>query len=156
MKISKWLCKQPRRGAAVVEVAVILPILIILTFGAIKYGWLFYRLQQITNITRQAARYAILPSISGIDTNGDTVADGIPAVEGLISSLMDDAGLAGKYDTPEISLASAAGDLVTVTINVPVENVDLIQFKGPLLFIPTPEDLRASVTMSKEGPVAVP
>ncbi|OQY05716.1 MAG: hypothetical protein B6I25_05260, partial [Planctomycetales bacterium 4572_13] len=46
------------RGTAIVETALVLPLLLLLTFGGIKYGWLFIKWQQITNVTRHVARYA--------------------------------------------------------------------------------------------------
>lgn len=39
-----------RRGTMVVETAIILPLLLLLTFGGLKYGWLFIKWQQINNI----------------------------------------------------------------------------------------------------------
>ncbi len=38
--------KHLRRGTTIVETAIILPLLVVLTFGAIKYSWLFFKAQQ--------------------------------------------------------------------------------------------------------------
>lgn len=141
MKLTKLFGKEKRRGAAIAETAIVLPILIVLCFGAIKYGWLFYRLQQVTNVTRQAARYAIRPGVTSA-----------AQVETRIETLMTEAGLAGKYDPPVVTLTSVSGDPVTVEISVPTVNVDLLNFDGPIIIIPAPQNLSASVTMSKEGP----
>ncbi|MCE5185275.1 MAG: pilus assembly protein [Planctomycetaceae bacterium] len=144
MKISKLYRKQ--RGAAVVEVAVIMPILLMLTFGAIKYGWLFYRLQQITNITRHATRLAILPLK---DSDGAGAGD-YTAVMGTISSRMSEIGLNGLYTAEVENIAIAEGGAVTVSINLPTSSskVDILQF----FLLPSPKNLYASLTMSKEGP----
>lgn len=136
MKIPR-LFKGKRRGAAAVEVAVILPILVILSFGAIKYGWLFYRLQQITNVTRQAARLAIRPS-----SNNAIVTAEIDRLMGLVD-------LAGKYTVTELNSGAATQSQVTVAIEVDTDDVDIVKMKT---FLPTPEKLSAKVTMSKEGP----
>jgi Flp pilus assembly protein TadG len=140
MKTSKTFPRHRSRGAAIAEVAIVLPVLIILTFGAIKYGWLFYRLQQVTNVTRQAARYAIRPSVN----------DGM--VTAKIQDLMRDAGLEGKYVVTELNSGAAVGNPVTVSINVPADKVDILKLNGSLIGIPAPKNLSASVTMSKEGP----
>ena len=41
-------------------------VVLLFTFGAIKYGWLFLKAQQITNAARQGARMATLPDINVI------------------------------------------------------------------------------------------
>ena len=43
-----------RRGAAMVEMALVLPILIGLTFGAIEYGWMFFRASISAAIARMS------------------------------------------------------------------------------------------------------
>ena len=53
----KW---KGQRGAAAVEFAIILPILILLIFGAIEFGLLLYNQQVITNASREGARYGIV------------------------------------------------------------------------------------------------
>ena len=50
-----------RDGLAVVEMAIVLPLLILLTFGMIEYGWLFLRSQEISNAARQGARIGVWP-----------------------------------------------------------------------------------------------
>lgn len=53
-----------RRGSAAVEFALILPILLVLLFGIIEFGFLLYNEQVITNASREGARYGIV-STSG-------------------------------------------------------------------------------------------
>lgn len=129
-----------RQGAALVEAAVVMPILILVTFGAIKYGWLIYRLQQVTNVTRQAARLAIRPSA----TDAEVVA--------AVDAWMGRAGLTKDLYTTEIqNLGASPGSAITVSITVPTDStkIDLVQTRG---LLPKPKDLSVSVTMSKEGP----
>lgn len=47
------------KGQAVVELAVTLPLLLLILCGIIDFGWLFYNKLAIGNYTREAARYAI-------------------------------------------------------------------------------------------------
>ncbi|MDL2122416.1 MAG: pilus assembly protein [Deltaproteobacteria bacterium] len=47
------------RGVAAVELAFCLPILIVLVFGSIEFGLLFYNQQVITNASREGARAGI-------------------------------------------------------------------------------------------------
>jgi Flp pilus assembly protein TadG len=129
-----------RRGLATVEMAIVLLLLVMVTMGAIQYGMLFLRTQQITNAARQGARIAILPT--------STVTD----VENAIESLMAAAGMprATSGYVPVITpgdLGGEPGDAITVRITVPAANVALMN--TPLL--PVPANLGAEVTMAKEG-----
>jgi len=48
-----------QKGGAAVEFAIVLPFLVLLVFGAIEFGVLFYNKQVITNASREGARAAI-------------------------------------------------------------------------------------------------
>jgi len=142
-----------RRGAAAVEAALVLPVLLLVTFGAIRYGWFFLKLQQITNAARYGARVAIradattqnvMDAISALlDPNGaDIIAYGeTPPVTFKVNG----------DTTEDIADANDVGDSITVTITVDANDVDILPF-GPLKRIePDPFELSASVTMAKEG-----
>src|SRR5205085_10889952 len=45
-----------RRGALLVEAAIVFPLLLLLTFGLLEYGWPFMKIGQLENAARQAAR----------------------------------------------------------------------------------------------------
>ncbi|WP_373484178.1 TadE/TadG family type IV pilus assembly protein [Acetobacterium sp.] len=51
-------------GQAVVELALTLPILIMILCGIIDFGWLFTNQNSIDNCAREGARYAIVNSTS--------------------------------------------------------------------------------------------
>jgi len=127
------------KGTILVEAAIVFPLLLLLTLGAIEYGWIFLKSQQITNAARQAARVAIRP-----DATTQDVLD-------TIDRLMTAADMAGKYDPPEITPGVSVGPCISITvkITVPCANIALINAPD---FLPIPEKLRAAVTMSKEGP----
>ena len=60
-------------GAAVVEFALILPILILLLFGVIEFGTLMYNQQVLTNASREGARAGIVAGIPRLPYyGGDT------------------------------------------------------------------------------------
>jgi Flp pilus assembly protein TadG len=130
------------RGAAAVEAALVLPILLLVTFGAIKYGWLFLRAQQITNAARYGARVAIRADASSTD------------VTTAIANLMTAAGMGSSGYSVTITLAGGIpwedlemGNAITVEVSVPGANVDIMNV--PLF--PDVGDIGASVTMAKEG-----
>ena len=121
-----------------VEAALVFPLLLLLTMGAIEYGWLFLKAQHTTNAARQGARLAIRPDV----TTGEVLA--------LVDRLMAEGGLAdsGYIVTPVDFAAVPAGDPLKVEIKVPSAGIVIIGAS----FLPVPEWLRASVTMTKEGP----
>ncbi len=125
-----------REGLAVVETAIVLPLLLLLVFAMIEYGWLFTKIQQTTNVARQAARVAM--------RRGSTDAEVVTA----ITTLMDNADLAGSgyaYEMPANIAGMARGETFRIEITVPYENIMLTG-----LPLPVPETIRASVTMAKE------
>lgn len=59
-----------RRGTAIVEFAVVLPLLLLLLFGIIEFGWLFMVRQTLVNAAREGCRVAVLKT----STNADVAA----------------------------------------------------------------------------------
>ena len=61
--------KKPReRGAAAVEFALILPVLVLILFGIIEFGLLLYDKQVITNASREGARAGIVQAATRPDS----------------------------------------------------------------------------------------
>ena len=52
-----------QKGVAMVEFAIVLPILIVLLFGIIEFGFYIYNQQMLTNAAREGARVGIVASI---------------------------------------------------------------------------------------------
>ena len=130
-----------RRGAVAVEAAIIFPILLLLTLGAIHFGWLFLKAQQLTNAARTGARIAILP---GVTVDGDVR----PAINSLMTSAgMGDSEYAVTVTPGDLSTA-ATGDVITVRITVLAANVNMVPLPG----FSDDWNLQGSVTMAKEGP----
>ena len=128
-----------RRGTALVEAAILLPILLLMLFGMVEYGGLFWRASQLEATARTAVRAGAL---SGGSTS---------AVNTTISSMMSAAGLASSgYSVtlnPGDPSSLVVGSQFTVTISVPYPNISLTMC--PL--VPTPATLTRSCTMAKEG-----
>lgn len=134
-----------RRGTATVEAALVLPLLLILTFGGIKYGWLFIKWQQATNAARHSVRYAIRPTIDSTKTID--LIDKLMTKAGMDKSKVNYTSLV-TYGDDDYPTGSIVGDPVTVQIVVPVADVDILK----IALLPTPNTLTATMTMSKEGP----
>ena len=48
------------KGQAMVEFALVLPLLLILLCGIIDFGWLYYNQITLNNAAREGARYAVI------------------------------------------------------------------------------------------------
>jgi len=127
-------------GVVTVELALTVPILLLLTFGLIEYGWMFLKSQELGNAVRRGARVAIRADA----TTSDVVA--------TIDEMMNVADLGGSgYQvtiTPSDVSSAASGEVIRVQVSLPYENVTLTN--TPI--IPTPSTLQASTSMAKEGP----
>lgn len=55
--------RNAQKGAATVELALVLPLLLMLVFGIIEFGLLLFNQQVITNASREGARFGIVQAI---------------------------------------------------------------------------------------------
>ena len=125
-----------RRGIVTVEAALVFPVLLVLLFGLLEYGWMFLRSQQITNAARHGARLAILPDADNA------------AIETTVDAMLASFGITSASVT-FTSSGPDAGDEVQVTVSAAYKNSD-IDLGMPL--VPVPSNLFASVSMAREGP----
>ncbi|MGB2937212.1 MAG: TadE/TadG family type IV pilus assembly protein [Phycisphaerae bacterium] len=133
---------KPRRrpGAAILEFALIAPLLLLLTFALIEYGWLFLKAEETNSAARHGARLAILPDA----TNAHVLA----SIAGIMDTAgMGDSGYSVTFSPGDVSTVPP-GETVTVEVSVLYGNVAIMG----LAMVPVPGTLRASVSMAKEGP----
>jgi Flp pilus assembly protein TadG len=133
-------CARRCRGTTLVEAAIVLPLLLLVIFGLMEYGSMFLRLQQIENVSRQAARMAATPDATQTQ------------VEALATQMMADVGLGSSgyitTITPTDPATAARGDHISVNIQVTYANIAITN--APL--IPVPTTLSRTVVMAKESP----
>lgn len=102
-----------RRGAAVVEFAVVAPVFFLFVFGMIEFGRMVMVQQILTNAAREGARVAILP--------GATTAQ----VDAKVNTYLTAGAINGASTTvnPDPPSGAAYGSAVTVTVSVPFKSV---------------------------------
>jgi Tfp pilus assembly protein PilV len=126
------------RGLALVETAIVIILLLMLTVGMIGFGIFFVRTQQITSAARQGARLAC---VNGADIAG---------VAASIDSYLDSRNISHEFTVigPDPDVSNSIKATVKGT------NLDILQLGSiPLFGInPFPDTFTASVTMAKEGP----
>lgn len=102
-------CRRYRRGAAVVEFALISPVFFLLIFGMVEYGRMVMVQQILTNAAREGARMGVL--------DGATTAE----VQNSVNTYLTGASISGATTTvsPNPPSSAAYGAPVTVTITIP-------------------------------------
>ena len=124
-----------RRGAAVVEMAVVTPLLLTLLFGVIEFGWVFMVKETLTNATREACRIGVL--------QGSTDDD----IRDRFTEAVSPTGITVTEDILTIEQATHENPIVVVRVSVPYSQVSLV---GSFLGI-DPGTIGASCSMRKEG-----
>jgi len=106
-----------RSGQAIVEFALVLPVLVLMLFGAIEFGRAYYDLHLLANAARAGARVGALPEKVEAD------------VTAVVDDFLNAVGLSGGWTTTVVAydpddvertggLAEALeGDRVHVTVN---------------------------------------
>ena len=126
--------RQRSRAAAVVEFAVVLPLLLTILFGIIEYGWIFMVRQTLQTAAREGCRVAVLQSSTAP----------YAAATDRVSQVMSPTGLA--Y-TLTMTHAGAGNPVETVKVAVPFADVSLMgNFFGP-----REGNLAGTCSMRKEG-----
>jgi Flp pilus assembly pilin Flp len=106
------MAQRDEEGAAAVEFAFLLPLLVLLLFGFIQFGIALNTRIQATNAAREAARAAVV----GIDDWGDV--DGLEFWE----STRQRAGV-GEISNCTLTTADVIGGTLTVTFDYPLDLV---------------------------------
>lgn len=118
-----------RRGTALVEMALVLPIFVAVTLGIVEFGRAMMVGQLITNAAREGARLGII--------DGSTNAQVVSSVQQFLA---ESAGIAAADLTITITVTPAAGnpnpnnevanalprDLVNIFISVPFNKVSFV------------------------------
>lgn len=123
------------RAAAIVEFAVVLPILLTILFGIIEYGWIFMIKQTLQTSAREGCRIAILQTTTAPYTD----------VLLRVGDMMATTGM-NTY-TVEMTHATVADPVETITVSIPFADVSLMGG----YFGPRTGNLTGSTSMRKEG-----
>ena len=130
--------KQPKRtGAAVVEFAIVAPVMILLTMGMMEVGRLVMVKQLLVNASREGARLAALPGTS----TDEVIAQVRMELEGASVTK------ANISVTPSILASAGAG--TPVTVNISVNAADVSWVPNPALILT--QQVTASTTMRRES-----
>lgn len=134
-----------RRGNAVLEAALVFPILISLTFGCIEFGHFFYVKHTLQGAAREGARAAATPTSTSSDVT--TAVNNAMAATG-ISSTKYTTTIRNSSDTANVDPSTAtAGTAILVKVTATWGQVGM----RPLGLISSSKSVVGQTTMRKEG-----
>jgi hypothetical protein len=109
-------CRRKRRGAAVVEFAVVAPVFFVMVFGLIECGQAIMVQQILTNAAREGARVAVLDSQTATHD----------LVVGKVTTYLQNSGISGAsvtIDPYEPTTGAKYGEPVKVIVQVSFNNI---------------------------------
>lgn len=121
-----------RRGATIVEFALVLPLLVCLLLGILGYGRYFLLAHSVQQVANDAAR----ATVAGLtDTERETLAD---------QAVADDTAALGEFaQSPVTTSVTQTGDTVTVAVSLDATGTQL--FRTALVPMPSPIIKRRAV-----------
>ena len=130
------------RGAALVEFALVAPLLLVVIAGIVDFGFLFQRYEVVTNAAREGARLGSLPgyvtcgnpvSAPGVDQRvRDYVQQGLSLTAGALTAAMPSNAVVVTCPTVAISLPGGGTANVT-TVRVQVTYTHNFIMLGPVI-----------------------
>lgn len=128
-----------RRGAETVELAVTLPLLMVVVFTGFEYGWAVLKSIQLDHAAREGAREASL--------SGSTIA----SVQDRVSTILQHSGIAPASVSVTMNPAdpgsTATGSSITVEVEAAYADIQLL---GLDRLMPLPTTLKGRAAMIKE------
>jgi len=131
-----------RRGGALVEAILILPILVMVSFGTVEYGWAFYVKHAMSAASYVGARAAI--------TTGATNANVTTAVAASMSAAGFSSSQYTLTTSPTTVTGLASGTYVTVTITATWSAVGVTPLPVSMGGLSSTKQLSCSVLMARE------
>jgi Flp pilus assembly protein TadG len=110
---------QSESGAELIEVALTLPLLMLVLLGIIEFGFVFQQYEVITNAAREGARVAVLPTYSTDDAKT------------RINNYLDASGLVSSSATVNV----AAQNAVAIGSNCMVPMRATVSYPHPVPFV---------------------
>jgi|SRR5579885_2951155 Flp pilus assembly protein TadG len=130
--------KRYTTGSALIEFALLLPVLITLILGTIEIGWALFVQDTLVDAAREGARVAVTQNVS------------TTTITASIENLLTNSNLPGDKSTVTISPSAVSlqtkGTPITVQVSLPYSDVSIL----PTTLFLGSTTLSAQVTMVKE------
>lgn len=114
-----------RRGAAIVEMAMVLPVFVTLMLGVIEFGRAMMVGQLVTNAAREGARLAMLTGTTNQQVQ-DTVTSFLQAAAGAAAGNISVTITNANTASGNTLTNAQTGDLITVQVAIPFNTVSYL------------------------------
>lgn len=121
-----------RRGAAMVEMALVLPVFMMVALGIIEFGRALWVANMVTNAAREATRSAVLDGSSNSTVTSsakDFLSSTLNVASSDISVSIAVTAAAGNPNPGNECLNSNTRDLIEIEISLPFNKVSLVPGK---------------------------
>lgn len=132
-QVSLRASRSPRRGAALVEMALVLPVFLTVVMGIIEFGRGLWVGNMVTNAAREGARMAVLDGSSNAEVRQaikdflGTAVGTTAATEAVISIVITPAP--GNTNPAHECANASTRDLIAVTVTMPFNSVAMVPGK---------------------------
>lgn len=130
--------KRSEDGAALVEFALIAPLLLLLLLGIIEFGWLFGQYNDVRHGAREGARYA--------SVNGASTAAGIATYTCDAMDLSSSGAVTIDIEADPSDGTASIGDTGTLSVTLDVNSLS----NAPIISGFLPEELTSTVSFRLE------
>ncbi len=145
---------RPRRGSALVETAFILPVCVLLIFGALEYGRYLMMLHLVNNAAREGARYAVSHT-QPIVLEGVTYGNSTSDVVNTVNTYLTDKRLVNQ--STSVYLSDSSGNNIGTWTNAQAGQSICVQVAGQfqwftptLLKLPSQTNMQVRAIMRTE------
>ena len=121
--------RDARRGAAVVEMALVLPIFLMVTMGIIEFGRAMWVSNMVANSAREGARMATLDGSSNTQVQNavkDFLTSTLGVASGDVSTSITITPATGNPNPNNQCANATSKDLISITVSLPFNKVALV------------------------------
>lgn len=147
--------KRPRRGASVVEAALVLPIVLLFLMGILEYGRYVMMMQVLTNAAREGAHYALIHT-EPFTLQGVTYGNATSDVQAIVNNACAGQQLTGQ--TIQVYKSDVAGNSTGVWTSAASGESVCVKISGTyhfmipeMLSLPSSKAITAQAIMRSEG-----
>jgi Flp pilus assembly protein TadG len=118
-----------RRGAAMVEMALVLPIFLMVVMGIVEFGRALWVANMVTNAARESARMAILDGSTNAEVTQaatDFLTQSLSVPPADVSVQITITAAPGNTDPANQCANAQSRDLINVRVSIPFNKVALI------------------------------
>jgi Flp pilus assembly protein TadG len=141
---SRTRSRQPRRGAAAAELAIILPLLVTIVLGCVDFGRFAYNYIALTNAARAAAEYAMMNNYSP-STYNTWVSNATTAAQQEMTGQIGYSSSSLTVSSPTVTTESSGLKRAQFTVSYPFQTVVNWSYLG--LAIPNTTTMQRTIVI---------